>query len=340
MNRLDLTKYVCRRVDLLLIVVYIIFICSTFEFCEAKKKAGEQDSIFSHAALNEFHLHIEKSKLDWLNTHELVEEFVQGNLTFVNNNLKDAVREGDERKVQMHKQQHQKQLHQDLVNDIGIRYKGSKGSLEFCFSNATGNEGSSKYNKRLCKKLSIKLGFDTYKDDQRFYGMKKINLHAMMNDNSMMRECLAYNLYRAMGLEVPRCAHAKLFINGKYEGVYLAVEYVDSRFLKHHFDDKDGVLFKEKWPAITEEATKADYFLSGVRNRKSSTTEKDVKPITDFSKKLYEADNSKDVLQLLQDYWEMDTLVNTLVVATVIDDWDSFFTFFFPLTRIITPLQI
>ena len=98
----------------------------------------------------------------------------------------------------------------ELYEKAGIRYKGSKGSLEFCFSNATGNEGSSPFNKRLCKKLSIKVSFDYLDDNGRFHGMKKIQLHAMMNDPSMMRECLAYGLYRKMGVHVPRCAHAKV----------------------------------------------------------------------------------------------------------------------------------
>ncbi len=100
------------------------------------------------------------------------------------------------------------------------------------------------------------------------------------------------------------------------------MEYIDSRFLKHHFDDKAGVLYKEKWPAITENATRAPYFLDGVRNRKSTTTEDDVSPITKFSRKLWEADSTAQVLELLHKYWNVDTLLNTLVVATVIDDWD------------------
>ena len=98
--------------------------------------------------------------------------------------------------------------------------------------------------------------------------------------------------------------------------------------MKHHFDDKDGVLYKEKWPGITENATYPEYFLEGVRNRKSSTGEKEIKPMLKFSQKVYQAETSKDVLELLHKYWDVDTLLKTLVVATVIDDWDSFFTFF------------
>ena len=266
---------------------------------------GDLDTIFSHGALNEYWLTMTDEARDWLNHHELLEEYVPGNLSFVTG-----------------------AVGAELYKNVGIRYKGSKGSLEFCFSNATGNAGSSEYNKRLCKKLSLKISFDKYDDEGRFYDMKKINLHGMMNDPSMMRECLAYGLYRRMGVPVPRCAHAKVFVNGEYQGLYAAVEYVDSRFLEFHFGEKEGVLFKEKWPGISEEANEAEYFLAGVRNRKSKTTKKDVKPILKFSQKIWDAQDPEEVGKLFQKHWNTDTVLNTLVVASVIDDWDSFFTFF------------
>jgi len=271
----------------------------------------ELDTIFSHGALNEYHLQVGKSQWEWLNTHELLEEYVEGNLSFKNFNTPGGV--GSE----------------ELFEKVGIRYKGSKGSLEYCFSNATsGNEGSSQWNKRLCKKLSIKLSFDKYDDRGRFYDQKKLNLHAMQNDPSLMRECLAYHLYRSMGLKVSRCAHAKVFVNGRYEGVYLAVENVDSRFLEHHFGEKEGVLFKEKWPGIGEDANHADYFLEGVKNRKSSTTKSDIEPMLKFSQKLWDAKDSDEVAHALHKYWNLESITRVLAVASVIDDWDSFFTFF------------
>ena len=169
------------------------------------------DVVFSHERLNEYHLSLTESNWNWLNTHELLEEYAPGNVTFrVGEKVAPAsARHGDAAGAA---------AAPELYEHVGIRYKGSKGSLEFCFTNATGNEGSNPWNKRLCKKLSIKISFDKYSDDGRFHDMKKIQLHGMMNDNSMMRECLAYGLYRRMGVHVPRCAHAKVFINGRYNG--------------------------------------------------------------------------------------------------------------------------
>ena len=39
---------------------------------------GDLDTIFSHGALNEFNLQVTPSDLDWLNHHELLEEYVPG----------------------------------------------------------------------------------------------------------------------------------------------------------------------------------------------------------------------------------------------------------------------
>ena len=44
-----------------------------------------QDTIFSHKALNEYHLSMKQEDFEWLNHHELLEKYVPGNVTFVNN---------------------------------------------------------------------------------------------------------------------------------------------------------------------------------------------------------------------------------------------------------------
>jgi len=57
----------------------------------------------------------------------LAQEYVPGNLSFVNFNRPSGG----------------SAVGAELYKNVGIRYKGSKGSLEFCFSNGTGNAGSS-----------------------------------------------------------------------------------------------------------------------------------------------------------------------------------------------------
>ena len=58
-----------------------------------------------------------------------------------------------------------------------------------------------------CHKLSLKLKFNYEDKDQRFFGLKKVILHASLSDTTMMRERLAYSLWREMGVPAPRSVH-------------------------------------------------------------------------------------------------------------------------------------
>ena len=78
----------------------------------------------------------------------------------------------------------------------------------------------------------------------------------------MLRERLAYSLWREMGVPAPRSTH----INVKLEteqgsqllGIHLLTEAVDGRFTKAYFEGGDGNLYKEAWPGM---ATEESYVL-------------------------------------------------------------------------------
>ena len=68
------------------------------------------------------------------------------------------------------------------LDSIGIRFKGSYGTLWSCLDED---------NNLTCNKLSLKLDINYFFKDQEFYGIKKLNLHSMARDPSIMREILA-----------------------------------------------------------------------------------------------------------------------------------------------------
>ena len=53
----------------------------------------------------------------------------------------------------------------------------------------------------------MKLKFHYRNHTQRFYGLKGMMLHASMSDKTMMREPLAYSIFREMGLPTVRQVH-------------------------------------------------------------------------------------------------------------------------------------
>ncbi len=82
-------------------------------------------------------------------------------------------------------------------------------------------------------------------DGERFLGLARINLKAMYNDPSQMREALAWWAFAEAGVPASRHTYAKLTINGRYRGLFSVVEDVDRRYLHDRFGHADeGNLYK------------------------------------------------------------------------------------------------
>ncbi len=128
----------------------------------------------------------------------------------------------------------------DTISPVGIRYKGSEGAWAGCISDS-GEKG--------CTKLSMKIKINwVEQNDVKLKGLKKLQFHSMKHYHSQLRERLGYWFYREMGVPASRAVHAKLMINGEYNGLFTLVEQVDGRFTRARFDDGTGNLYKEVWP--------------------------------------------------------------------------------------------
>jgi hypothetical protein len=94
-------------------------------------------------------------------------------------------------------------------------------------------------------KRSWKADLEPDGGGERLAGMSKLNLKAMFNDPSQMREALAWRLFARAGVPASRHTYAKLGLNATYMGLFTVVEQVDKRFLKDRFGDNDeGNLYK------------------------------------------------------------------------------------------------
>jgi len=83
------------------------------------------------------------------------------------------------------------------------------------------------------------------------HGAKSLIFDGCPVDYSMMDERLAYNMLNAVNISAALSAHAKVFLNGQYMGVYSFVQAVDAIFTREHWaNDKTkgkGGLYKELW---------------------------------------------------------------------------------------------
>ena len=104
------------------------------------------------------------------------------------------------------------------------------------------------------KKYSFKLDFDQYEDiypdilNQRFYGFKQLNLNNNFEDQSLMREKIAGDLFREFGIPCAKSAYYEVFINygngSQYFGLYTMVEEVDNTVITTQFASRNGNLYK------------------------------------------------------------------------------------------------
>lgn len=102
---------------------------------------------------------------------------------------------------------------------VGVRTKGSVGST-----------GGGQINIQNGK-IGLKIKFNEYVPGQKFLGLKRLTLNNMLQDPSMVREALSYQLFRDMGLIAPRTGFAKVYIDSgsgfQYKGLYLNLESYD-----------------------------------------------------------------------------------------------------------------
>jgi len=178
----------------------------------------------------------------------------------------------------------------------------------------------------VCQRFSLKLDFDRYVDRFRLDGLKKLNLHAMAADPSMLRERLGYSLFRDMDILAPRAVHARVFINGEYQGLFAVVEEVDGRFAAKRFPTTgDGNLFRDLWPSTTDAS--ANTVMAALRTNEDPA----IADVSDFlAFKNFVASSTKaDFATKVAPYVDLDYLARYIVVDRGINNFDGALAFYF-----------
>ncbi|MEE9385831.1 MAG: CotH kinase family protein [Nannocystaceae bacterium] len=97
---------------------------------------------------------------------------------------------------------------------------------------------------RLDAKPSFKIKFNKFIKGRRFLGLEALTLNNMFSDPSMLREYVAYKVFRELGVPAARAGYAELFVNDEPYGLYLDLESMDDVFLHHNFKDASGDLYE------------------------------------------------------------------------------------------------
>ncbi len=191
---------------------------------------------------------------------------------------------------------------------VGLRYKGSVGSLTSCFNWLGGVD---------CGKLSMKLDFAEYEPERRFFGLKKLNFQAFDKDDSKLHERLAYHVFRGAGIAAPRSAHAWLIVNGVPRGLFGLTEQVDGRFTRARFPDGgEGNVYKEVWP----NSIQTQPYLDALKTNRDE--DPDVLPMASFAQALHYGGEAGR-LDVIGQWTDADALFRYLAVDRVLGNWDG-----------------
>ena len=108
---------------------------------------------------------------------------------------------------------------------VGLRKKGFLGSLS-------------------TTRPSLKIKLNHTDKDAGIKGLTNLTLNNNQQDISLMSQFMGYALFNAAGSPAPRCAYAKVTVNGVNLGVYSHVETVRKSFLRRAFRTDDGTLYE------------------------------------------------------------------------------------------------
>ena len=118
----------------------------------------------------------------------------------------------------------------DAYKNVAIRAKGNTSLTQVA------SYGNNRY--------SFKIEFDHYDSSKTYYGLDKLCLNNIIQDNTYMKDYLTYQMMAAMGVASPLCSYVYITVNGEDWGLYLAVEGIEEAFLQRNYGKNYGTLYK------------------------------------------------------------------------------------------------
>lgn len=118
----------------------------------------------------------------------------------------------------------------EAYTNVGIRGKG--------------NTSLSTVSSMDSNRYSFKIEFDQYDSTKNYYGLDKLCLNNIIQDNTYMKDFLAYQLMEEFGVDAPLCSYVYITVNGEDWGLYLAVEGIEDGFLQRNYGSDYGELYK------------------------------------------------------------------------------------------------
>ena len=176
-------------------------------------------------------------------------------------------------------------------------------------------------------KPGLELNFARYSSRSEFLGLKALVLDNLTTDPSMIRERVAMELMRRVGIPASREAHAQLYVNGQYVGLYAVVEPVDSVFVARTLGDSNGALFEYHWLQpfyATYLGDNLDTYrpLFEARSQQTKSTFELYDPIRELFRTINDA--SADAFRdAVTKFLDLDSTLRLIATESFLAEWDG-----------------
>lgn len=118
----------------------------------------------------------------------------------------------------------------ESVKNVGIRPKGNSS-----LSTITSSDSD---------RYSFKIEFDHYEKGKNYFGLDKLALNNIVQDNTYMKDYVSYQMMNAMGADAPLSSFIWVTINGEDWGLYLAAEGIEESFAQRVYGNDFGEIYK------------------------------------------------------------------------------------------------
>lgn len=192
------------------------------------------------------------------------------------------------------------------VENAGIRTKGNMTL------NSVASSDSDRY--------SYRIKFNKYVKGSKLLGLDELCLNSGYSDPSYMREYLHYEMLRKIGMNVPETAFCRVYINNEYAGFYLAVEGLDSTFLKDNFGEnyKNGNFYKMDEGSTLEYKEDENYTYADLK----SGNDTNLASFKEFVKKLNDVTTGEK--GDIESFLDVDSALKYIASNTVLCNYDSY----------------
>lgn len=157
----------------------------------------------------------------------------------------------------------------------------------------------------------------------KWHGQSRISLNGMGSDLTLMRNRMVWDIYHAIDVVGPQTAYQRVFLNGKPQGIYLQVEWIEGKMFERSGLGGDGDLYHPQDAHFCGDLDKKArydiddcwYKFSPPFDDYSSLTDLvngiDTTPISEFDK-------------FMDKHFDVDSVINWLAMNVLVANGDTY----------------